>query len=333
MDITSKLKCRQQDGFTLIEMMIAMVLGLMVIAGVVTLFSQSQRSFKVDRNIAGMQDEARFALHEIARDLRMAGFVSEPLNPASVFFDPGLAIGADCGIVGQPNWIYGLNDAGTGDINTVTSVDNATGATAAASFSCIAPGELEINTDVIGIKRVSGNPLGLADLQAGMVYVRSNGTFGRMYTDPAPPGVPAPFNDWEYRPHIYYIRDFANVAGDGIPSLCRKTLAPGAPPAMVTECIAQGIEDLQVEFGLDPDGDGTVNRYAPNPTLVELQDVISARVYILARTAEWDSGYTDQRTYAVSNAPAYTPNDNFHRRMYQMTVPMRNRRNFLRLGT
>jgi type IV pilus assembly protein PilW len=333
MDITSKMKRRQQQGFTLVEMMIAMVLGLIVIAGVVTLFSQSQRSFKVDKNIAGMQDEARFALQEIARDLRMTGFLSEPLNPASVFFDAGLAIGTDCGIVGQANWIYRLNDAVTGDINTVVGVDNATGATAAASFSCIAAGELVANTDVVGIKRFAGNSLVPADLLPGTVYVRSNGTFGRMYTDPAAPGVPAPFNDWEYRPHIYYIRDFTHTAGDDIPSLCRKTLSPGAPPTMVTECIAQGIENLQIEYGLDPDGDGTVNRYLPNPTLVEMQDVISARVYLLARTELWDSGYTDQRTYAVSNAPAYTPADNFHRRMYQTTVTMRNRRNFLRLGT
>ena len=227
MEITPNTKSRRQTGFTLVEMMIAMVLGLIVIAGVVTLFSQSQKSFKVDKNIANMQDEARFALKEIARDLRMAGFLSEPLNPASVFFDGGLAIGTDCGIAAQANWIYGLNDALTGENNTVTSVDNATGATAAASFSCIAAGEVVPNTDVVGIKRLAGNALAPADLLPGTVYVRSNGTFGRMYTDPGAPAVPAPFNDWEYRPHIYYIRDFTNTAGDGIPSLCRKRLAPG----------------------------------------------------------------------------------------------------------
>jgi type IV pilus assembly protein PilW len=326
------MNTERQHGFTLIELMIAMVLGLIVLSGVISLFAQSQRSFKVDKNVAGMQAEARFALQEIARDLRMAGFLSEPLNPASIFPDAGLAVGVDCGVAAQPNWIYGLRDGVTGEINTVTTVDNATAATAAASFSCITGGEFQPTTDVLGTKRVVGNTTAVADRLAGAVYIRANGSFGRMYVNGAAPGVPVPFSDREYRPHIYYIRNFSTVAGDGIPSLCRKVLAWGAPPTMQTECIARGVEDLQVEFGLDPDGDGNVNAYLPNPTLTQMQQAISARVYLLVRTVEEDFSYTDAGSYAVSNAPAYAPADNFHRRMYEITVPMHNPRNFRRLG-
>ena len=322
----------RQNGFTLIELMIAMVLGLVVMSGVITLFAQSQRSFKIDKNIAGMQAEARFALQEIGRDLRMGGFVSDPLNPASIFPHAGLAVGTDCGVAAQPNWIYSLRDAVTGELNTLTTVDNATAATATAGYSCIAGGELRPTTDVLGAKRVVGNTTAVANLLPGAVYIRANGSFGRMYITGAAAGVPVPFNDWEYRPHIYYIRNFSNVAGDGIPSLCRKVLAWGAPPTMETECIAQGVEDLQVEFGLDPDGDGNVNSYLPNPTLTQMQQAISARVYLLVRTVEADFSYTDARSYAVSNAPAYAPGDNFHRRLYEITVPVYNLRNFRRLG-
>jgi type IV pilus assembly protein PilW len=322
----------RQSGFTLIELMIAMVLGLMVMGGVVTLFAQSQRSFQVDKDVSSMQAEARFALQEIARDLRMAGFVSDPLNPASIFPDAGLAVGIDCGVAVQPNWIYGLRDGVTGEINTVTTVDNATAGTATASYACITGGELRPTTDVLGTKRVVGNTTAVANLLPGAVYIRANGSFGRMYINGAVPGVPVPFNDWEYRPHIYYIRNFTTVAGDGIPSLCRKVLAWGAPPTMQTECIAQGVEDLQVEFGLDPDGDGNVNAYMSNPTLTQMQQAVSARVYLLVRTVEADFSYTDSRSYAVGNAPAYAPADNFHRRLYEITVPIHNRRNFRRLG-
>jgi type IV pilus assembly protein PilW len=323
---------KRQRGFTLIELMIAMVLGLVVMSGVVTLFAQSQRSFKVDRNVAGMQSEARFALEEIARDLRMAGFVSEPLNPASIFPDAGLAVGIECGVAAQANWIYGLRDGVTGEMNTLTTVDNATAATATAGYACITGGEVRATTDVLATKRVVGNTTPVANLLPGAVYVRANGSFGRMYINGAAAGVPAPFNDWEYRPHIYYIRNFTTVSGDGIPSLCRKVLAWGAPPTMETECIAQGVEDLQVEFGLDPDGDGNVNAYMPNPTLTQMQQAISARIYLLVRTVEEDFSYTDLRSYAVSNAPAYAPADNFHRRLYEITVPIHNLRNFRRLG-
>jgi hypothetical protein len=150
--------------------------------------------------------------------------------------------------------------------------------------------------------------------------------------NPAATPIPLPANDWEYRPRIYYIRNYSNAPGDGIPSLCRKVLTWGSPPNMDTECIAQGVEDLQVEFGLDTNGDGNANRYLPNPTLTEMQQVVSARISVLARTEEADRGYTDQRTYTVSNAPAYTPNDNFHRRLYTVTVMIHNLRNLERLG-
>lgn len=323
----------RHGGFSLIELMIAMVLGIILTAGVVTLFVHSRQSFSQDENVARMQDEGRYALQEIARDLQMAGYVGEPLLPVAISLDPTLAIDEDCGDPAQANWIYRLTDEATGDINTLTSVDNTDGATAAAAFSCIDAGEIIADTDVVGVKRIAGNALAPANVEAGNVYLRSNNALGIFYQDPpSVTPVPAPFNDWEYRPRIYFIRNFSNVAGDGIPSLCRKVLAGGATPTMNTECIARGIEDLQVEYGLDTNGDGSANRYLTNPTLAELQQAVSARVYLRARTLIEDRRYTDDRTYTVSNAPAVTPADNFHRRVYSTTVTIHNLRNMQRLG-
>ncbi len=323
---------KTEQGFTLVELMISLVLGLIVTGGVVTVFVQSRQSFRVDEQVARMQDEARFALDEIARDVRMANYLAEPLVPAAIFPDFGLLVGIDCGVPAQANWIMELTDAVTGQINSLTGVDNATGATAPASFSCIGAAEIRPNTDVVGIKRVAGDSTAPANLQNGATYIRSNGTFGLMHTQPPVAAVPPPFRDWEYRPRVYYVRNFANAPGDGIPALCRKVLTPGAPPSMTTECIAQGIEDLQLEYGLDTDGDARPNRYLTNPTLTQLQQVVSARISLLARTQEVDPRYTDLRTYTVSNAPAYTPNDNFRRRVYSTTVTIHNRRNIRRLG-
>jgi type IV pilus assembly protein PilW len=93
---------------------------------------------------------------------------------------------------------------------------------------------------------------------------------------------------------------------------------------MVTECLAQGIEDLQVEFGLDPDGDGEPNVYVADPSLAQMQTAVSARIYVLARSVERDIQYTNDKTYQLSNAPAYAPADNFLRRVFSVTVGMRN---------
>lgn len=322
---------QRNRGFTLVELMIALVLGLILTGGVISLFLQNRQSFRVDESVARMQDEARYAMQELARDAAMASFIAEPLVPGAIFQDASLAIGTDCGD-GTPNWIYAFTNAGTDEITTLTTLDNVTGAAAAGSYSCIAAGEIRGGTDVIAIKRVAGNVTPAAALEDGGVYLRSNGTFGLLYVQPPVAAMPAPFADWEYRPRIYYIRNFANTPGDGIPTLCRKVLVAGFPPSMDTDCIARGIEDLQLEFGIDADGDGVANRYASAPTLAELQRVVSVRVSVLARTTDPDFAYTDDRTYNLSNAPAYTPSDNFHRRAYSITVTVHNLRNLQRLG-
>ena len=93
---------------------------------------------------------------------------------------------------------------------------------------------------------------------------------------------------------------------------------------MTTECLAQGIEDLQIEFGLDTNGDGEPNTYLANPTLVQMQTAVTARVFVLARSADPDMRYTNGKTYQISNAPAYTPADSFYRRVYSVTVGLKN---------
>lgn len=326
-----------QAGFTLVELMIGLLLGMLLTIGVVTLFVQSRQSFLVDENVARMQDQARFAMNELARDIRMAGFVTEALVPGGVTLDTSLAVddANGCGPAAplasvSPIWILRLTDAGTGDANTLTAVDNATAADAAAAYSCIDAGEFVDGTDVVAVKRAAGAQA--AATTAGTVYIRSNGTSAMLFKEPPDGVVFGPTNDWEYRPRIYFIRNYSVTPEDGIPSLCRKVLVAGDPVGLQTDCIAQGIEDLQIEYGIDPDGDGNVNQYVPQPTLTDMQNAVTARISVLARTVVPDRSYTDDRHYALSNAADHHPNDNFHRRVYSVTVTLHNLRNLRRLG-
>lgn len=60
-------------GFTLIELMIAMLLGLIVIAGVTSVFLAGQQSFRTNDALAEVQDSSRVAFELMARDIREAG--------------------------------------------------------------------------------------------------------------------------------------------------------------------------------------------------------------------------------------------------------------------
>ena len=221
----------------------------------------------------------------------------------------------------------------TGESLSVIAIDNVTSAQVVAGHSCFLADEVLAGTDVVSIKRVAGAEAGV--LRDGGVYLRTNGTVGLLFRQPltAPPAIPValPRSEWEYRPAIYYIRQYAYALGDNIPTLCRKVLG-GPGPSMLTECIATGIENLQIEYGIDTSNNGNPNVYLSAPTLADLQNVVSARIHLLARTTDIDVRHTNQKTFSIGNAPDYTPNDSFHRRVYSTTVAIQNIRSMNIMG-
>lgn len=62
-----------QHGFTLIELMVSLVLGLVLVGGVMSIFSTNREAFRSTENLARMQENARAAFDLMARDLREAG--------------------------------------------------------------------------------------------------------------------------------------------------------------------------------------------------------------------------------------------------------------------
>ncbi len=67
-------KFRNQSGMTLIEIMIAMVLGAFLIGGVIQIFLNTQRTYRMQENLSRMQENGRFALEFLSRDVRMADY-------------------------------------------------------------------------------------------------------------------------------------------------------------------------------------------------------------------------------------------------------------------
>jgi len=329
----TKFESKKQAGFTLVEIMITMLLSLVLGFAIVTVFVNNSHSFNQDDNVLRMQDDARYALQQIAFDLSMAGHYAELLSPANVVQDASLAIGTDCGPAAINSWTYLTTQPATDASLSLVAIDNATSAQVVGSHSCFAGGEVAPGTDVVSIKRVAGAESTV--LRNGGIYLRTNGTVGLLFRSPmlGAPTIPIalPRTEWEYRPAIYYIRQFANTPGDNIPTLCRKVLAGGGP-SMVTECIASGIENLQIEYGVDTSSDGNPNAYVSAPTLADLQNVVSARIFLLARTTDIDTRHTNQKTFSLSNSPDFTPADSFHRRVFSTTVAIQNIRSMNMMG-
>ncbi len=120
---------KKTHGVTLVELMIAMVISTIVLLGVATVYSSTKRSYKVQEEMARLQENARYAFNSMASDIRGAGFVgcnpkiTSLLDETDASFDPAL-YDFQAGVDG---WEY----TGTGPNNTytITSLTN-TGAAA-----------------------------------------------------------------------------------------------------------------------------------------------------------------------------------------------------------
>ena len=84
--------------------------------------------------------------------------------------------------------------------------------------------------------------------------------------------------------------------------------------------------------GVDSDGDGSVDSYISAPTAAEMETTVSVRVFMLGRTTDEDGGYTNDKTYTLSNATSFAPDDSFRRRVYMTTVSVPNVRNRMLIG-
>ncbi|MBT8143820.1 MAG: PilW family protein, partial [Gammaproteobacteria bacterium] len=125
--------------------------------------------------------------------------------------------------------------------------------------------------------------------------------------------------------HAYYVRP-NTINDDGVPSLRRRQLGTG--PALTDQEIIPGVEDLQVQFGIDSDGNGTVDRYVnPDNAALNAGPVVRAvRVWLRMRSESPEIGFTDTRTYTYADRE-YTPaadEADFRRLLVSRTIFLRN---------
>lgn len=292
-----------QNGFSLVELMIAVVIGLLIIAGMGNLFLQTKNSFRQDEVVARMQEDARFALEELRKDLSMAGFWGPVMDGSQI-----------------TNHSTGVPAADPFD-NYDAPLVGADAVTGGQTFDWTTLTDAVADSDAVSVRRVEGATTAVPG--SSSFYIETNGTVAIMIKgDAAPTGSASPEEYWEYDPTIYYVRSFCR-AGDGIPSLVKLEWVDGVQQ---TNCIAQGVETLQVEYGLDTDGDGFPERYQNGLAAADAGAIAAVRVSLLARGSKPDSQYSNEKTYTIANysLDKSAAPDNFYRRVYSTTVQTRN---------
>ena len=119
-------KPRHSAGFTLIELMVAMLLGLIVVAGVISVFLAGQQSYRTNQALGDVQDSSRIAFEMMAQDIRRAGLTGcdNQATVANVLKNGPVATAAPAWWADFNNAVRGYNQgtAGPGEgANRVTA--------------------------------------------------------------------------------------------------------------------------------------------------------------------------------------------------------------------
>ena len=316
---------RGQSGMTLVELLVALAMGSFLMIGAVQVYNQSRQAFVINESIARVQETAQFAMDTIEADLRMAsnwGLHSRALavEGRSLIADPnplGLPAPAGCGA----DWVLDLARPLEGDNN-------------AYALPCAAVGGAQANSDVITTRRAT---VAATVPQAGRLQIQSTRIQGELFADGA---IPADFDPAESETHdllvnSYYVAATSNLI-PGVPTLRRKTLLGGAGgPVIADQEVAPGVENIQLQLGVDVDEDNTVDRYInPGDAILDPADaafipgarVITARLWMVVRGVSPETGIQDNVNYQPGDVNLGQYNDQFRRMMVSKTILLRNAR-------
>ena len=330
---------QRQKGVGLVEIMISLVLGLLVTGAIVQIYLTTKRQNDMQGSLTARQESARFAAQVIQRDAQMAGFrgclrdvgnVTNTLNNATNFlYRYERHVEGFENAVGVPASIASVV-AGT-DVLTLRTVDDPGVSTTAAMGSAtanpvtvagLAPARLVAN-DIALITDCGGASIfqvtGFDPATGIIIHAANVGTPGN---DPAKNLVrryAADSQVFTIRTTTYYIRNSANGTG---PALWRRSGAVAAPQEL-----AEGVENLQVLYGVDTDANQAADEYrtANNVSAAEWANVVSLQVALLVSGVTDRVAESDPRTFTLLDKLVGPFADGRVRRVVSFTVALRNR--------
>ena len=317
-----------QFGFSLIELMIAMVLGLTIVAAVAALSLNATRSYRVMNQAGELIENGRYAIKLLNDDLEHAGFYG--------FFTP-----TNGNLV--PQELTDPCDITPSNLEK-TFLLPVVGYTSTPG-SCVSP---DAETEVLVVRRADVTEKAP---ESGKVFLQTSpGKY--VLGNLANPSLFAPSGTTSFNlqntggiapSRLYHVTIYYISNG----TLMRRVTTSGNP---VPQPVVDGIEDIQYQYGLDCGASpGTANDGAPDeflstqsmedlanqktPCPVNLESawehVVAVRINVLARSQETDGNYFDQKSYDLnpddSTEGEISPkNDNYHRRVFSQVVRLIN---------
>jgi type IV pilus assembly protein PilW len=340
-------------GFSIVELMVAMALSVMLLAGVVAIFASSRSSYETTEKMSRIQENGRFALDQIVRDIRAAGYVGCARAPTY--------LSTSLNNTGNLPWnfldsvVRGYQSTGAGTwapmIDT-TVVPNAANGSDVLVLRIPKPdaqplrvlADMTSGTDPITVPNTTASGLEVGDIavayscEARSYFYVTGFAGGQIDHGAALPGTGNQVNNalatinYAFRRNaevipvqtiVYYIRrSTAAAAGIGpadATSLWRRT-SMGTPEELV-----EGVEQMQLKFGVDTTNDSIVDTYVDANAVANWENVYSVSVALLQRSLEEYGPDTDQEQHQLLDVNVPAVGDRRLREVFTTTASIRNR--------
>lgn len=329
--MTSTLMQRQK-GLSLVELLVAMTLSLLLMAGVLQTFLASKQTYSSNTALSRVQENGRFAMEFLSSDIRSAGYKGEcqaPLNNLlnegsadyrAEYFDLSQAINGRANA--SPSW---LTDRTAGDVIHLKHAVNIAGVTAS--------GNTPANSNTINLTAASGVPRGTIIIVSDpvgcdMFQNRSNPTAQALTRGAT--GTPGnknpasnPFSHaYDSSMEILRLQSVAYYVGNNaanVPTLRRIGFTTGTSDP---ENLIEGVQDIRVLYGL-AGSDRQVDSYVSADSVSDWNEVVSVRVYLLLVSAETNVVAEDQ--VVDFNGEAVTVPNRRLAQVFSSTIGIRNR--------
>ncbi|MFQ2002639.1 PilW family protein [Aeromonas veronii] len=327
-------------GFTLVEWLVAMLLGLFLLAGVFTVFVMSRSSSEDAFDQSELQENGRLAIRLISQDIKWAGFFGA-YTGQSTQVGPSLTLSAGSIVPASSDCLdersVGSLPSNAGPIRGlwVSRVSTTKGL---AGFACILAADRVANSDVISIKRLVGRPIPASEgLDTNRFYMATNSQEARVIKGSETRPLFGANNEsqiWEYQHYIYYLSQ-----EDGIPVLRKRYLTVNGGSALIGGAMAEGVEHMVLMYGVDDSliPDGRIDRYMSTDQMTTQRwnegRVLGARLFLLIRAARESSRYKNNNSYQLGNITVNGGGDGYRRLLLESSIALRNQQITTRGGT
>lgn len=325
---------RTQGGVTLIELMISMLLGIILIFAATTLYEVTKRTTRAQEANARLMENGRAATEILNRAIRMAryyGCAGVAANEVRNHFDTSNSAESPATLNGYNHQgIFGV-DGTTDEIVIFRGVDESKRELAV---------DVTLGVDAVQLVTDPGNPaagdiLSVTDCSQADVFSTSTMTTASGIDSYAYANCPTCTQSYLSSAEVLRVSEerfyIATGAQSGLNGLW---VADPNDPGTATELI-EGVEDMQISYGMDTDADGVANQYV-SPAVIRAdcvsnnnstcwRKVSSVRIALLLATVE-NRITTSPQSYDFNGTTNITPTDYRLRREFLSIIALRNYR-------